>query len=101
MNDGGDAPRLNKHQLLTIEKSLFELARKQKSQAIPVDPPVPAFWDSVGQPLHHLQADLAETIRDLSLLSLDTCRREDEETETSTERQTRQMAEAYIDRDRH
>ena len=64
MNDGGDAPRLNKHQLLTIEKSLFELARKQKSQAIPVDLPVPAFWSSVGQLLQHLEADLAETIRD-------------------------------------
>ena len=64
MDEGGDAPRLNKHQLLTIEKSLFELARKQKSQAIPVDLPVPAFWSSVGQLLQHLEADLAETIRD-------------------------------------
>ena len=58
------SPRLNKHQLLSIEKSLFELARKQKSQAVPVDLPVPAFWSSVGQLLQHLEADLAETIRD-------------------------------------
>ena len=64
MDEEGAAPRLNKHQLLSIEKSLFELARKQKSQAIPVDLPVPAFWSSVGQLLQHLEADLAETIRD-------------------------------------
>jgi len=64
MDEEGASPRLNKHQLLSIEKSLFELARKQKSQAIPVDLPVPAFWSSVGQLLQHLEADLAETIRD-------------------------------------
>ena len=64
MDEEGASLRLNKHQLLSIEKSLFELARKQKSQAIPVDLPVPAFWSSVGQLLQHLEADLAETIRD-------------------------------------
>ena len=64
MDEEGASPRLNKHRLLSIEKSLFELARKQKSQAIPVDLPVPAFWSSVGQLLQHLEADLAETIRD-------------------------------------
>ena len=64
MDEEGASPRLNKHQLLSIEKSLFELARKQKSQTIPVDLPVPAFWSSVGQLLQHLEADLAETIRD-------------------------------------
>ena len=64
MDEEGASPRLNKHQLLSIEKSLFELARKQKSQAIPVDLPVPAFWSSVGQLQQHLEADLAETIRD-------------------------------------
>ena len=64
MDEEGTASRLNKYQLLSIEKSLFELARKQKSQAIPVNLPVPAFWSSVGQLLQHLEADLAETIRD-------------------------------------
>ena len=64
MDGEGAAPRLNKHRLLSIEKSLFELTRKQKSQAIPVDLPVPAFWSSVVQLLQHLEADLAETIRD-------------------------------------
>ena len=64
MDEEGAASRLNKHQLLSIEKSLFELTRKQKSQAIPVNLPVPAFWSSVGQLLQHLEADLAETIRD-------------------------------------
>ena len=64
MDEEGAASRLNKHQLLSIEKSLFELTRKQKSQAIPVELPVPAFWSSVGQLLQHLEADLAETIGD-------------------------------------
>jgi hypothetical protein len=64
MDEEGTASRLNKHQLLSIEKSLFELTRKQKSQAVPVELPVPAFWSSVGQLLQHLEADLAETIRD-------------------------------------
>ena len=64
MDDGGDAPRLNEKQLAVVEKSLFELLRKQKSQAVPVDLPVPVFWASVGQLLHHLETDIAETIRD-------------------------------------
>ncbi|MFL2493777.1 MAG: hypothetical protein ACJ0HH_03365 [Candidatus Thalassarchaeum sp.] len=64
MDDGGDAPRLNEKQLAVVEKSLFELLRKQKSQAVPVELPVPVFWASVGQLLHHLETDLAETIRD-------------------------------------
>ena len=64
MDDGGEAPRLNEKQLAVVEKSLFELLRKQKSQAVPVDLPVPSFWSSVGQLLHHLETDIAETIRD-------------------------------------
>ncbi len=69
MDEEDAAPRLNKHQLLSIEKSLFELARKQKSQAVPVDLPVPAFWSSVGQLLQHLEADLVETIRDKGMVA--------------------------------
>ena len=64
MDDDGEAPRLNEKQLAVVEKSLFELLRKQKSRAVPVDLPVPSFWSSVGQLLHHLETDIAETIRD-------------------------------------
>ena len=64
MDDGGEAPRLNEKQLAVVEKSLFELLRNQKSQAVPVELPVPSFWASVGQLLHHLETELAETIRD-------------------------------------
>lgn len=64
MEDGGEAPRLNEKQLSMVEKSLFELLRKQKSQAVPVDLPVPLFWASVGQLLHHLETEISETIRD-------------------------------------
>ena len=64
MDDGGEAPRLNGKQLAVVEKSLFELLRNQKSQAVPVELPVPSFWVSVGQLLHHLETELAETIRD-------------------------------------
>jgi len=64
MEDGGEAPRLNEKQLAMVEKSLFELLRNQKSQAVPVQLPVPSFWASVGQLLHHLETELAETIRD-------------------------------------
>ena len=64
MEDGGDAPRLNNKQLAMVEKSLFELLRNQKSQVVPVELPVPSFWVSVGQLLHHLENELAETIRD-------------------------------------
>tara|TARA_B100001750_G_scaffold71328_1_gene56915 strand:- start:515 stop:1390 length:876 start_codon:yes stop_codon:yes gene_type:complete len=64
MEDGDEAPRLNGKQLSVVEKSLFELLRKQKSQAVPVDLPVPAFWASVGQLLHHLETEISETIRD-------------------------------------
>tara|TARA_Y100000590_G_scaffold108657_1_gene123575 strand:- start:536 stop:1411 length:876 start_codon:yes stop_codon:yes gene_type:complete len=64
MDDVGDAPRLNEKQLAVVEKSLFELLRNQKSLAVPVELPVPSFWSSVGQLLHHLETELAETIRD-------------------------------------
>jgi len=56
--------RLGKHQLITVEKSLFELTRKQKSSLnVPVELPIPNFWASVGQLLHHLERELAESIR--------------------------------------
>ena len=64
MDDGGEVPRLNEKQLAVVEKSLFELLRNQKSQVVPVELPVPSFWASVGQLLHHLETELAETIRD-------------------------------------
>ncbi len=64
MEDGGEAPRLNEKQLAIVEKSLFELLRNQKSLAVPVELPLPSFWTSVGQLLHHLETELAETIRD-------------------------------------
>ena len=58
-----NTPRPSPHQLQTVEKSLFEVSRKQKSQTLPVDLPIPDFWDSVAQLTSHLEAELAETIR--------------------------------------
>ena len=55
--------RLNKHQLQSVNKSLFEIARKQKSSSSPVDLPMPNFWDAVNQLTAHLEAELQETIR--------------------------------------
>jgi len=56
--------RLDKHQLIAVEKGLFELTRKQKSSPnVPVELSLPNFWASVGQLLHHLEMELAESIR--------------------------------------
>ncbi len=55
--------RLSKHQLQSVEKALFEVARKQKASSSPVDLPIPEFWSSVGQLTAHLEAELAETVR--------------------------------------
>lgn len=63
MTQGSSTPRLSPNQLQTVEKSLFEVSRKQKSQTLPVDLTIPDFWNSVGQLTSHLEAELAETIR--------------------------------------
>ncbi len=55
--------RLSKHQLQSVEKALFEVARKQKASSSPVELPLPEFWSSVGQLTTHLEAELAETVR--------------------------------------
>tara|TARA_B100000700_G_scaffold59709_1_gene65117 strand:- start:11316 stop:12191 length:876 start_codon:yes stop_codon:yes gene_type:complete len=55
--------RLSKHQLQSVNKSLFEIARKQKSSTYPVELPMPNFWDAVNQLTAHLEAELQETIR--------------------------------------
>ena len=56
--------RLGKHQLIAVEKCLFELTRKQKSSPnVPVELSLPNFWASVGQLLHNLEMELAESIR--------------------------------------
>ncbi|MDG1534085.1 MAG: hypothetical protein P8Q35_06575 [Candidatus Thalassarchaeaceae archaeon] len=60
----GDGMRLGKHQLQSVNKALFEVARKQKSSSAPVELPLPDFWDSVNQLTTHLEAQLQETIRD-------------------------------------
>lgn len=64
MDGASNTPRLSKSQLVTVEKSLFEMTRKQKGQAIPVDLPMSDFWTCVGQLLQHLEIELAETVRD-------------------------------------
>ncbi len=58
-----DAMRLSKNQLQAVEKALFEVARKQKSSAGPVELPLPDFWASVGQLTSSLEAELSETVR--------------------------------------
>ena len=55
--------RLSKNQLQAVEKALFEVARKQKSSAGPVELPLPDFWASVGQLTSSLEAELSETVR--------------------------------------
>lgn len=55
--------RLSKHQLQSVEKALFEVARKQKASSSPVELPLPDFWASVGQLTANLEAELAETVR--------------------------------------
>ncbi len=58
-----DEMRLGKHQLQTVNKALFEVARKQKASSAPVELPLPDFWNSVNQLTAHLEAELQETIR--------------------------------------
>ena len=63
MDDGASITRLQKNQLISVEKSLYELTRKQRIQAIPVDLPFEGFWSKVGQLLQQLEVELSETIR--------------------------------------
>jgi hypothetical protein len=59
--------RLSKNELMAVEKSIFELTRKQKGQDSPVEISMPdgiSFWDSVGQLLQHMETELTETVRD-------------------------------------
>ena len=59
--------RLSRNELMAVEKSLFEMTRKQKGQDSPVHISMPeglVFWDSVGQLLQHMETELAETVRD-------------------------------------
>ena len=55
--------RLSKNQLQADEKALFEVARKQKSSAGPVELPLPDFWASVAQLPASLETELSETVR--------------------------------------
>ena len=55
--------RLSKNQLQAVEKALFEVARKQKSSAGPVELPLPDFWASVAQLTASLETELSETVR--------------------------------------
>ncbi|HJL54641.1 MAG: hypothetical protein QGF28_00445 [Candidatus Thalassarchaeaceae archaeon] len=64
MDGASNTPRLSKSQLLTVEKSLFELTRKQKGQTIPIELSLPNFWTCVGQLLQNLEVELAETVRE-------------------------------------
>ncbi|MDP6661591.1 MAG: hypothetical protein QF545_01435 [Candidatus Thalassarchaeaceae archaeon] len=64
MDGASNTPRLSKSQLITVEKSLFELTRKQKGQTIPVELPLSNFWTCAGQLLQHLEVELAETVRE-------------------------------------
>ena len=58
-----EAMRLSKNQLQAVEKALFEVARKQKSSAGPVELPLPDFWASVAQLTAGLETELSETVR--------------------------------------
>ena len=55
--------RLGKNQLQAVEKALFEVARKQKSSAGPVELPLPDFWASVAQLTASLETELSETVQ--------------------------------------
>ncbi len=58
-----EAMRLSKNQLQAVEKGLFEVARKQKSSAGPIELPLPDFWASVAQLTASLEAELSETVQ--------------------------------------
>lgn len=63
MDDDASITRLQKNQLISVEKSLYELTRKQRIQAYPVDLPFENFWSKVGQLLQQLEVELSETIK--------------------------------------
>ena len=63
MMDDGSLPRLSANRLMAVDRALDELARTQRRSSIPVELPMPNFWDAVGQLVRHLEAELAETIR--------------------------------------
>ena len=63
MMDDGSLPRLSPNRLMAVDRALDELARTQRRSSIPVELPMPNFWDAVGQLVQHLEAELAETIR--------------------------------------
>ena len=63
MMDDGSLPRLSPNRLMAVDRALDELARTQRRSSIPVELPIPSFWDAVGQLVQHLEAELAETIR--------------------------------------
>ena len=58
-----DIPRLSNYELIEVEKAVFEVSRKQKTQTIPVDLPREKFWSAVRQLLYHLDTECSETIR--------------------------------------
>jgi hypothetical protein len=58
-----DIPRLSNYELMEVEKAIFEVSRKQKTQTIPVDLPRENFWSAVRQLLYHLDTECSETIR--------------------------------------
>ena len=58
-----DIPRLSNYELIEVEKAVFEVSRKQKTQTIPVDLPRENFWSAVRQLLYHLDTECSETIR--------------------------------------
>ena len=53
MNDGS-LPRLSPSRLMAVDRALDELARTQRRSSIPVELPIPSFWDAVGQLVQHL-----------------------------------------------
>jgi len=59
--------RLNNSELLSVEKTLFELTRRQKRQDSPVELSMPdgtTFWESVHQLMQHMESELSEAIHD-------------------------------------
>lgn len=58
-----EIPRLSNYELMEVEKAIFEVSRKQKTQTIPVDLPRENFWSAVRQLLYLLDTECSETIR--------------------------------------
>ncbi len=62
-----EARRLSNSELLSVEKTLFELTRRQKRQDSPVELSMPdgtTFWESVHQLMQHMESELSEAIHD-------------------------------------